>query len=512
MSGCLAEFSGPVASQKNGIMSRLLLTLPPFLAGAVIMALELLGFRLFAPHFGASTYVWGGLLGMIMAALAVGYLFGGLLADRHPDLVWVYGLLTAASLYLLGVLLAADAVLGPCEKLGLSWGPVLATLLLLGPPMLLLGSVSPFVVAVQAKTQRVGMTAGRVLALSTAGSLAGTFLTAFWLIPSFGSRATLRLCIGALLITAALGLASRWRRLLILFIAGLFVLFIPDERPARGILYQGESAYNTVIVEEDHGARLLCLNERSLSIHSVALPGRTLTGLYYDSFYLGPVLSGGREVLVLGMAGGTMIQGYLRLFPDAHLTAVEIDPLVAQVARQYFGVKEGPNLEVHVCDARPFLAGTAKQYDVIGADLYAGSPEAPFYVLTREFFDLAQKRLHPNGVLIVNVLALGGDGTLAAPVSATMASVFPSVYEMPLPDNRILFGFRESVSLESLRGRLARANAGNALGSVCQEAVNSLRPIVPAPSCPIFTDDHAPVERITHAMVERYRASSHKPR
>ena len=120
-----------------------LLLVAPLLSGAAIMGLELVGLRLLAPRFGASTYVWGGLLGTIMAALAVGYLLGGALADRRPRPGWVFGLLLASAAWVAGDLLATEAVLDAAERLGATFGPVLATALLLAPPMLLLGSVSP---------------------------------------------------------------------------------------------------------------------------------------------------------------------------------------------------------------------------------------------------------------------------------------------------------------------------------------------------------------------------------
>ena len=120
-----------------------LLLVAPFLSGAAIMGLEPVGLRLLARRFGASTYVWGGLLGTIMAALAVGYLLGGALTDRRPRPGWVFGLLLASAACVAGDLLATEAVLEAGERLGATLGPVLATALLPAPPMLLLGSVSP---------------------------------------------------------------------------------------------------------------------------------------------------------------------------------------------------------------------------------------------------------------------------------------------------------------------------------------------------------------------------------
>jgi spermidine synthase len=486
-----------------------LLLLTPLVAGAVVMALELIGLRLLTPRFGASTHVWGGLLGTVMAILALGYLLGGWLADRWPWPTLMHGLLLAASLYLVVVLFLDERLLDLSEGLGFVWGPVLATFLLFGPPMLLLGSVSPFVIKLLAELRWVGTRAGQVFALSTAGSLTGMLLTAFWLIPSFGTRATLRLCVATILVAAVAGLIRRSRASRALLPVGLALVIVPNTG-SDSALYRGESAYNTVIVEEREGGRLLMLNERRQGFHSVRSPGRVLTGLYYDFFYLGPILSGGKEILILGMAGGTTVEGYRRLFPGARLTAVEIDPLIVRVARDYFGVTEGPDLEIHIQDARLFLAGGTSPFDVIEVDLFTGGPEIPFHVLTLEFFHLARKRLLPNGVILVHVLAPGGVGTLAGTVSVTMASVFPSVFEVPLTHSRILLGFREEVDLGGLRARLT-VNTIDELRAVRRTARNWLRraPLGPAES--ILTDDWAPVEHLTQEMLERHRHESVRP-
>jgi spermidine synthase len=484
-------------------VDRWLLLVSLFVAGAAVMALELLGVRLLAPRFGASTYVWGSLLGTIMGALAVGYMLGGRLADRQPRAVWVHGFVLAASLYLILVLLLAAPVLDLCGKLGAVSGPLAATILLFGPPQILLGSVSPFVVRLLSEAGWIGTTAGRVFALSTCGSLAGTFLTAFWLIPSFGSRTTLRLWIAALLLSSVAGLVVQSRAALRLLATGL-VLLVPDAARDPLVLFRGESAYNTVIVEERGGARRLLLNDERFGIHSVRFPDRILTGLYYDAFYVGPILAGGKDVLILGMAGGTTASGYRRLFPGIRLTAVEIDPLIVEVAKAYFGVSTGPDLQVRVADARPFLADGTSRFDVIEADLFAGGLYAPFYVITKEFFELARTRLRPNGVIVVNVLALGGDGSLAGAVAATMAQVFPSVFELPLRNQRLLFGLLQPVDVEVLRSRLDGNEVAD-LAEVSRAIRSRLRSAMHGTDDPILTDDHAPIERLTDDMVKRTR-------
>jgi predicted membrane-bound spermidine synthase len=497
--------SGEVVPRR--ILRRALLLLAPFVSGAVIMALELVGLRLLAPRFGASTYVWGGLLGTIMAAMAVGYLLGGALADRRPRPIWVFGLLLASAAWVLGDLLLVDAMLDASERLGPTLGPVLATTLLLGPPMLVLGSISPFVVRLEGRLPSLGVTAGRVFALSTAGSLAGTFATAFWLIPSYGSRATLQILVTVLIVPAIAGgvsVASVGAGLL----GALQLLALPllggARAPAAGIVFAGESPYNTVYVEDLGGNRLLRLNHRKAGFHSIRPTGGLLTGIYYDALYLAPLMTSGRSVLILGMGGGTTVRGYREFYPGARLTAVEIDPLVVRVAREYMGVDDGPDLEIHVADARPFLAAGTGRFDVVEIDVFAGGPYAPFYCLTSEFFQAVRGRLAPTGVVALNVYAPRGDGELSEAVAATMASVFASVFELPLAEERVLFAFREPVELDQVRARLASPDLPPALDRVARRALRDLRPAVSGDRA--FTDDLAPVARLTHRMIERQRA------
>jgi spermidine synthase len=488
-------------------LRRALLLLAPFVSGAVIMALELVGLRLLAPRFGASTYVWGGLLGTIMAAMAVGYLLGGALADRRPRPVWVFGLLLASAAWVLGDLLLLEAMLNASERLGPTLGPVLATTLLLGPPMLLLGSISPFVVRLEGRLPSLGVTAGRVFALSTAGSLGGTFVAAFWLIPSYGCRATLQILIAALIIPAIGGgvsVASAGAGL----VGVLQLLALPllggAPPPAPGIVFTGESPYNTVYVEDQAGNRLLRLNHPEAGFHSIQPTGGLLTGIYYDVLYLAPLMASGRNILVLGMGGGTTVRGYREFYPGARLTAVEIDPLVVRVAREYMGVEAGPDLEIHVEDARPFLAAGTERFDVVEIDVFAGGPYAPFYCLTSEFFEAVRERLSPTSVVALNVYAPRGDGELSEAVAATMVSVFASVFEIPLAEERVLFAFREPVELDQVRARLSSPDLPPALDRVARRALQKLRPAVSGGRP--FTDDLAPVARLTHRMIERQRA------
>jgi len=215
-------------------------------------------------------------------------------------------------------------------------------------------------------------------------------------------------------------------------------------------------------------------------------------------------------VLVLGMGGGTTVQAYRRLYPGAHVTAVEIDPLVVRIAYEYMGLERGPDLDVHVEDARPFLERGSEAFDVLEVDVFAGGPYAPFYCLTAEFFEAARRRLAPAGLLSMNVYAPGGDRTLAEAVVATLATVFPTVLEVPLAEESVLIAFREPVALEAVRARLGSPELPGELAPVARGAAAGLR-AASAGSGTVLTDDRAPVEPLTHGMIlrrDRLRAAT----
>jgi hypothetical protein len=176
--------------------------------------------------------------------------------------------------------------------------------------------------------------------------------------------------------------------------------------------------------------------------------------------------------------------------------------VVVRVAHEYMGVQRGSDLDVRVEDARPFLKRGTEPFDVIEVDLFAGGPYAPFYCLTREFFEAVRARLAPTGLVSMNVYAPGGDRTLAEAVVATLAAVFPTVLEFPLAEERVLVAFREETSLDRVRALLADPALPEELRGVARAATVALRPAMPGRGA-VLTDDRAPVEPLTHAMIVR---------
>jgi len=482
------------------------LTLVVLAAGTGSMTAEIAGARLLQPFFGSSSVVWANVIGLVLAALALGYWLGGRIADRHPSRrVLGMILVTAAALvaaipFIEKPLLrwAADSL--DSYSAGETVGSFAAALVLFAPPVILLGMVPPFVIRLAVRAVReTGGIAGRVFALSTAGSLAGTFLPALVAIPLLGTQRTL-LC-AALVIAAATPLLLGRLALTVSLAVCALIALPPGLVRGGDVVFEGESRYQYVRVVEDDGARKLYLNE-GIAIHSLWRPHTVLTGGEWDMFLVLPPLleRSVRDVAVLGNAGGTTARAYGVFFPRARIDGVELDPLVSDVGRRYLGLADNPNLRVVTADARPFLRTTSKRYHLILIDTYR-QPYVPFYLATREFFELVRARLAPGGIVALNGATVPGDTRLADDIAGTLATVFPQVLQwQALRLNQLIVGLQAPRTSAQLADAATLLPARiRVLGRLFAAGARPAHP-----SDDPWTDDRAPVEWVTDRMILSY--------
>jgi spermidine synthase len=383
-------------------------------------------------------------------------------------------------------------------------GSFLAVLLLCAPPVVLLGMVSPFAIRLAVSSiATAGAVAGRLYALSTGGSLVGTFLPALVLIPAIGTQRTFLVIAVLLAASACFMLGARY-----LLVTGLLAVLLVAPPGAikgeKGLIHEENSLYQYIgVVQRPDGRRVLHLNE-GVAIHSVWWPDSVLTGGEWDTYLALPPLLGHplRRVAILGNAGGTTARALGVFYPDAAIDGVELDPAVTRVGREYFGLGDNPRLTVHDADARPFLRSTAERYDLIVVDAYR-QPYVPFYLATREFFRLVRDHLTPGGIVALNVAAVPDDERLADAVGGTLAVEFPQVLAWPaLRFNTFVLGFTDPLSRAELRRRLAHGPA--ALAPLRRLLAREARPM--KVSRRPWTDDRAPVEWLTDRMIVKYAA------
>lgn len=481
-----------------------------FGAGIGALATEITASRLLAPYFGSSTIVWANLIGIVLAALALGYWLGGRVADRRPRPALLGAIVLAAAVCVAAIPFLAKPFLDVTVEgldeasVGAIVGSFLAVLLLCAPPVVLLGMVSPFAIRLAVvDLDTAGAVAGKLYALSTGGSLVGVFLPALVLIPAIGTQRTFVVVAVVLAASACFLLGPRF-----LVAAGgiAALLAIPPGavKAEAGLLHEENSFYQYIqVVEQPDGRRLLRLNE-GVAVHSVWREDAVLTGGIWDAFLaLPPLLDRPVErIAILGNAGGTTARALGRYYPEAVIDGVEIDAAVSRVGRQYFGMGDNPRLRVHDVDARPFLRATDETYDLVVVDAYH-QPYVPFYLATREFFALVREHLRPGGLVALNVAAVPDDKRLVRAIATTLAAELPQVLEWPaLRFNTVVLGLTEPLSRRELVERLREGPQD--LAPLRELLARDVRRF--EPSGRPWTDDRAPVEWVTDTMIVSYAA------
>jgi len=487
-----------------------------FGSGAALMSFEILGSRILAPHFGSSTTVWACLIGVFLTALSLGNIAGGRVADWRPSPGLLALIVLAAGATSAIIPLISDPICARIveRRFGYRLDPLLASASLFFLPTLFLGAVTPFVIRILlSSVERSGLTSGGIYALSTAGSILGTFVTAFYLIQTFGVRSILLLWSVFLLILGVIFLVvpgckgARAKRTLV--VAPLvFISFLVVPRSAQSVIvYRRDTLYHHMMVEDSGGLRTLRFDAAVQSTMSLANP---LEGAleYTDYFHVPFVFNQNiRNVLFIGLGGGSGPKRFLYDYTDVRVDVVEIDPVVVAVAEQFFFVRKDPRSNISVEDGRVFLSRSNQQYDLIVVDAYLSSaygPYIPFHLATQEFFKKARDRLTVSGVLVYNVI-----GTLTGPESMsvrsiyrTMVTVFPSLYMFPAETSRnvVIVATKPKITLTPEQ----IYQAGNRLflerrvriPAFLRRLTRCIAWAPPLLDVPVLTDNFAPIEKL----------------
>ena len=392
-----------------------------FVSGAIVMGVEILASRLLAPYYGDSVYTWGSLIAVIMIALAIGYRRGGKKADRYASYMGLLNLVFIAGTFVTLVPLSAPFVLELVRELGIPqmYEPLLPSVILLTIPTMYLGMVSPYALRLVAKNlDEIGDISGGLSSLNTIGSIFGTFLTVFFLIPNFGTRETL-LSMGVFLV-----MISMIRRGKVLTLSAVFLLIImivPGNILLRGLrvvgdgtsIYSTETPYSTLTIVENKavGTRTLYLNnmpQSAIYTNGSVTPVFRYTDYFNLAFGYNPNIT---KVLFIGGGGFSGPRQFLVDYPDVSISVVEIDPEVVEASHTYFLVpRSNPRLEITVMDGRKYLE-TAGIYDLIVLDAYTHT-YVPFHLMTDEFMALVDSHLSEDGVFVANAIgSLIGDAS-----------------------------------------------------------------------------------------------------
>lgn len=525
--------AAPVVAQSR--RGRLLIQITVFVSGMSTLAVEMSASRLMGSVFGSSNLIWANVIGLILLYLTVGYFLGGRWADRSPEyrtfyriIIWGGFLCALIPLIARPVLTAAaNAVVG--LDAGIVIGSFVAVIALFAIPVTLLGTVSPFAIRlIVTGVEETGSAAGRLYAISTLGSLVGTFLPVLVTIPELGTTATFMifaaLLYGMGIVGHALNLGLA-RTLsfailpIVIFILASLVLGGPLRSPLPGaiLLYEDESAYNYIQVQQDsNGFRYLYLNEGE-GIHSEWHPTIFGSGRTWDFFMVAPYFNAApyspsdvRSLLIVGLAAGTIARQYTHVYGEIPIDGIEIDPDVVKAGAEFFDMNSTamPNLNVIIQDGRYALRQLDKQYSVVAIDAYR-PPYIPWHLTTVEFFESVRAKLSENGVVAINVGRTPQDRRLVDAMTTTLLRVFPTVHAIDVPQsfNTILVATRQPTSFENFVHNFDALppTANELLKQTYQRALESVVPT--HTSDVVFTDDRAPLETIVDSLVVNFLLS-----
>jgi spermidine synthase len=519
-----------------------------FVSGAVLLGVEIAASRVLAPFFGNSLFVWGSLIGVVLTGLAIGYWAGGAVGDRLPAPPLLLGVMGLGAALVLAIPLVDEPVLEAVVELdlGARTNPLLASILLFGIPSVVFAAVTPIAIRLASRSvATAGRTAGRLFAVSTAGSIAGTFATAFFLVPEFGTNQLLAQASAALFATVALvALVERIPAAAIAAVAaaGLAaaasVGFAVDDGRTRltgvaarnwspvyretgfgeprvdyeqegvDVVYSKDTQYHRLAVVEDEETRYLRFDSSWQSAMYIDRPFATRF-VYSDYFQLGLAYNpDARDYVMVGVGGGSSLKRLWRDFPQLRLQAVELDPVVVDVAHRYFALPRDPRLDVEVEDGRRFLARDDRRWDVIALDAYF-SDSIPFHLTTREFLELVRSRLRPGGVVVANVIGAleGRSSRLLRSFYRTYRSVFPTVAIHPVIEaddagddtlRNVIFVASDTAAPDKafLARRWRELAPQRGRRTMLKAIRDRYERFIPTSDVPVLTDDYAPTDAL----------------
>ncbi|MFH1232007.1 MAG: fused MFS/spermidine synthase [Planctomycetota bacterium] len=433
-----------------------------FLIGAVIMAVELLGTRVLSPLYGSSLYVWSSLITVTLIALSLGYWFGGSLADRIPKWDFFYLIIFLSAVFILLVTIIAAPILKTTSTWELRIGCISSASIIFGIPLLLLGMITPFAIKLKAhELNNIGKTAGRLYAVSTVGSVAGTLTMGFLLIPSMSIKNIFYIISIVLASIAVFGwLLEKKRKLTtisLIIMAGCIIIVqgFSAKHKDMGIVYRDQSLYGQLRVVDSNDERFLLI-DGVCETHLPKDTGLPVTCEYIRTFELLPYYNPSAEdVLIIGLGGGSI----LRLFENYgyHIDTVDINPKLEYIAKTFFHTLEKGE-KFYVEDGRHFVQNYQKKYDFIIID-FALIDTFSFHLFSLEAIKEIKTHLKEGGIFAFNsVVYVRGDEILAPQsLNRTLNEVFPYVecytayYDaQSLVYNMIFFASMNKLTLSSV--------------------------------------------------------------
>lgn len=475
-----------------------------FVCGAVVMIFELVGSRMLGPYFGTSIFVWTSLIGIILGSLSLGYYLGGKISDKKANLNILSFLIFLSAVFIGLTFIIKDSLLIFLESSvpDTRISSTIASLILFSPTSVFLGMVSPYAAKLKLNSLNTsGSTVGNLYAISTVGSIVGTFLSGFYLIPSFGTNKLLIiLSIILVVVSLLLSIKKNIKIKLSFFITMIIACFVLKEfnfSLAKNGFIDTDTAYNHIWIYDhsdlktNKSIRMMRINNENNS--SMFLDSDELVNEYTKYYHLAKHFDPNvNKTLMLGGAGYSYPKDFLLKYPKATIDVVEIDPKVTELAKRYFKLKENPRLNIYHEDGRVYLNKTQEKYDVIFGDAFSSHYSLPYQLTTKEAVQKEFNILNDNGAVVLNIISSieGEKGKFLRAEYATYKNIFPQVYLFPVGSND---GDKvQNIILVALKSKKEQ-NFNDADPKV-NEYLKHLWKRAVDMDIPVLTDDYAPVD------------------
>ena len=482
-----------------------------FITGACVLIIEITATRILSPYYGNTIFTVSSIIGVILAALSLGYYIGGKLADRHPSLKLFFAIIlfSGFSVFFLQFLnMAVLPILG--YQFSITTGPLISAVIIFFLPAFLLGTLSPFAIKLQSmffSSEGIGSVSGKVFFWSTLGSIFGSLITGFVLIPSFGINYII-LSVG--LVLFLIGLISLFllevkKKTISLILLFLAVILIPIyfSQSSSDVIYEKDGVYEKIIIydAEYNGRATRFFQQDKSSSGAMYLDSDELVYEYTKYYSLYKIFKPDiKQALVIGGGVYSVPKALLEESPSVLVDVAEIEPSLFDLAKKYFNVSDDDRLKNFIEDGRRFLHDSNKEYDLIFSDVYYSLFSIPAHFTTKEFFEIAKEKISKDGVFVANMI---GDLSRQTPSFImseirTFQEVFPNSYFFAV-DSPKKIGLQNIIFLGCNSNKIIDFN--NEEIALKEKIINLDRYEFSA--YPILTDNFAPVDYLIAKFLQR---------
>ncbi|MCX7928257.1 MAG: fused MFS/spermidine synthase [Patescibacteria group bacterium] len=489
-----------------------------FITGACVLIIEVVAVRLLSPYFGNTIYSYSSILSVILAAISIGYYYGGKIADKTKDESLFYKIITASGVATGSLFLVSFFILDKiANNFSITTGPLISSIILFSIPAFLLGLLSPFGVTLENHKKKhtgVGTTSGKVFFVSTLGSISGSLLAGYFLIPFFGvSNIFVGVSLALILIGTIGNLIVKKNTIKTKNIVfGIFffsTLLACSTLQEENFVYSKDGIYEKIkiidsINHEKRPVRYM-IQDRSWS-SGIYLDTKELLFEYTKFYDINKIIGlTPKNALVIGSGAYSIPKAILAEYPNIeYIDTVDIEPILEDIAIKYFDFKPNSKIRSHTKDGRVFVKNSENKYDYIFIDVYQTFYSIPAHFTTKEFFHEIKRKLNNNGIVIMNIIA-SIDESEGDKLPKGILKTFASEFE-----NSHLF-FVEGKNIKTVQNLIVIGiNSPKEIDiKAPMRFVNNLEekhiPIakLELSNYQIFTDNHAPIEYLSVKMYEK---------